>query len=44
LATYQPSISILSPALLQHFDEHRLRARVSVFDDLVLSVVSYLDA
>jgi len=43
LATYQPSISILSPALLQHFDEDRLRARVSVFDDLVLSVVSYRD-
>ncbi len=41
---YQPSIRFLSAALIEQFDERRLRARVAVIDGFVLSVVSYCDA
>ena len=44
LAMYQPSIRFLSDALLAQFDERRLRARVTVFNGFVLSVVCYSDS
>jgi len=43
LLTYEPSIRFLSKALIEQFDEERLRARVVVIEDFVLSVVSYCD-
>jgi len=44
LAMYQPSIRFLSEALIAQFDERRLRARVTVFNGFVLSVVCYQEA